>query len=70
MERKILPSCLKGKHGCHLGEFNNTSIVMFGAESVSKLRHFANYAHFCEIHSLVGAKCNVCVELMSHCLTE
>ena len=32
MKSKILPNCLKGKYGYHLGKFSNTSFVVFGAE--------------------------------------
>ena len=31
---QILPNCLEGKYGYHLGEFSNTSFVMFGAGRV------------------------------------
>ena len=36
MKSEILPNCLKGKYGYSLGEFSNTSDVMFGAERVNK----------------------------------
>ena len=36
MKSYILPNCLKGKYGYHLGEFSNTSFVVFGAERVNK----------------------------------
>ena len=34
MKSTILPNCLKEKYGYRLGEFNNTSFVMFGTERV------------------------------------
>ena len=36
---EILPNCLKGKYGQHVGEFNNTSFVVFGVERV-KINQF------------------------------
>ena len=37
MKKKILPNCLKGKYGYHLGESTscNTSFVVFGAEKIT-----------------------------------
>ena len=35
---EILPNCLKGKYGYSLGEFSNTSNVVFGAERVQCVR--------------------------------
>ena len=32
MKSEVLPNCLKGKYGYSLGEFSNTSNVVFGAE--------------------------------------
>ena len=34
MKSEVLPNCLKGKYGYSLGEFSNTSNVVFGAERV------------------------------------
>ena len=35
MQRKIPPNCLKGNYGNHMGEFRNTSFVIFDDERVN-----------------------------------
>ena len=36
MKSEILPNCLKGKYGYSLGEFNNTSNVVFVLRGLKK----------------------------------
>ena len=35
MKSKFLPNCFKGKYGYYLGELDNMSNVVFGAEMVN-----------------------------------
>ena len=39
MQNKILPTCLKGRCGYHLGEFSNRSFVLFGAKRTNPILH-------------------------------
>ena len=44
-------------------------LILVTPRPYRKIDNFAN-PNFCSIHSFVGAKCNVFVELMSQNLTE